>query len=122
MQEITEIPEFPSYAKGIINLRGEIIPVVDMRLRMGKLETEYSERTCIIVTSIREHYIGLVVDQVDEVTDIDNSIISPPPTVMGAGNSYLTGIGKLTNKIVLLMDTKKLLGNEDLAWLNTAYD
>lgn len=118
MQGITEIPEFPHYAKGIINLRGEIIPVVDMRLRMGKLEAEYSERTCIIVTSIREHYIGLIVDQVDEVTDIDDSLISPPPTVMGEGNSYLTGIGKLTNKVVLLMDTKKLLGNEELDWIN----
>ena len=120
VQEITPIPEFPHYAKGIINLRGNIIPVIDMRLRLGKSETEYNERTCIIVTNIEEHYIGLIVDQVDEVTDISEELISPPPTVSGTGESFITGIGKLTNKIVLLMNTKKLLGNEELTWLDTS--
>ncbi|MEG0542194.1 MAG: chemotaxis protein CheW [Angelakisella sp.] len=119
MQGITEIPEFPHYAKGIINLRGAIIPVIDMRLRLGKLEAEYNERTCIIVTNINERYIGLIVDQVDEVADIANDLIAPPPTVSGTGESYLTGIGKLTNKVVLLMDARKLLGNEQLACFDT---
>ncbi len=119
MQEITEIPEFPHYAKGIINLRGEIIPIVDMRLRLGKPEAEYNERTCIIVTTINGRCIGLIVDQVDEVTDIKDELISPSPTVSGAGESYLTGIGRLSNKVVLLLDTKRLLGNEELAWIDT---
>ena len=120
MQEIIEIPDFPHYAKGIINLRGEIIPVMDMRLRLGRVEAQYNERTCIIVTSIKERYMGLIVDHVDEVTDIAEELIAAPPTVSSdMGESYLTGIGRLTNKVVLLMDIKKLLGNSDLAWLDT---
>ena len=66
MQQITEIPEFPEYAKGIINLRGEIIPVIDVRIRLFKPVIEYSDRTCIIVTDVRGSYFGFVVEQVDE--------------------------------------------------------
>ena len=120
MQKITEIPEFPYYAKGIINLRGEIIPVMDMRLRLGKMEATYDERTCIIVTSINQHYVGLIVDQVDEVTQISDEQISPPPTIASTNSSYLVGIGKLTDKVVLLMNTGKLLGNEELDWIDTS--
>lgn len=120
VQQITEIPEFPHYVKGIINLRGEIIPIMDMRLRLGKVEAVYTDRTCIIITNIKDYYMGLIVDQVEEVTDISDELIAPPPTVTGSsGESYLTGIGKLTNKVVLLMDTQKILYNEKLAELDT---
>lgn len=120
MQEITEVPEFPSYAKGIINLRGSIIPVIDVRLRFGKQEKEYDERTCIIVTLIRDSAVGFIVDAVDAVTDIDDDNISPPPKVAGEySSSYLTGIAKHEGKVVLLMDTQKLLSNEILSTLIT---
>ncbi len=70
MQEITPLPDFPEYAKGVINLRGNIIPVIDMRIRLKKPEAEYNESTCIIVTNIQDTYIGFIVDTVDEVVDI----------------------------------------------------
>lgn len=120
MQEITEVPEFPPYAKGIINLRGSIIPVIDVRLRFGKQEKEYDERTCIIVTMIRDSSVGFIVDAVDAVTDIDDDNISPPPRVAGEyTSSYLTGVAKHEGKVVLLMDTQKLLSSEILSTLLT---
>lgn len=122
IQEITQIPDFPKYAKGIINLRGEIIPVIDVRLRLNKNETKYDERTCIIVTRIDGNSVGFIVDQVDEVTYISDDLIAPPPVMAGSSGTYLTGVGKLKDKVVLLMDTNKLLGNEDLEWISQSVD
>ncbi|MEG0273439.1 MAG: chemotaxis protein CheW [Hydrogenoanaerobacterium sp.] len=114
MQNITEVPEFPSFAKGIINLRGAIIPLIDVRMRIGKLEADYNERTCIIVTDINSSNVGFIVDEVDAVTSIPNESIAPPPMLSGCESSYITGIGKMENKVVLLMDTRKIVGEEDL--------
>ncbi len=121
IQEITPIPDSPSYAKGVINLRGSIIPVIDVRLRFGKTETGYGERTCIIVTNIEENYIGFIVDSVDEVTTISDDNISPPPRVSkDRTNTYLTGIGKVQNKVVLLLDTGKILNESEIDVVNEA--
>lgn len=79
MQEITEVPEFPKYAKGIIDLRGIIVPIIDMRLRLKKEAIEYNERTCIIVTKIDDLYMGFIVDAVSEVTNIYEDNISCAP-------------------------------------------
>jgi len=119
IQQITTIPDFPSYAKGIINLRGAIIPVIDIRLRFHKPEVPYTERTCIIVTQIRQHAAGLIVDAVDEVTDIEDGMISVPPR-MGAREPqavYLTGIGQLDQKIVLLLDVGKIVSEQEFETL-----
>lgn len=122
MQHVTEIPEYPHYAKGIINLRGSIIPLIDVRLRLGKPETEYTDRTCIIVTSVQENEFGFIVDEVDEVTTIPAELISQPPQMGGetaSTNRYLTGIARLPaqegeqEKIVLSIATKKLLGEQE---------
>ncbi|MEG1684120.1 MAG: chemotaxis protein CheW [Oscillospiraceae bacterium] len=117
VQEITAIPDFPHYAKGVMNLRGEIIPVMDLRLRLGREVCDYTWRTCTIVTSLGEHLIGLIVDEVDEVADIPADRISPPPHVGESDDGYMTGIARLDTKVVLLMDTGKLMGGEDLSWL-----
>ncbi|MEG2087455.1 MAG: chemotaxis protein CheW [Angelakisella sp.] len=114
MQKITEVPEFPSYAKGIINLRGAITPLIDARLRLGKEEIDYNERTCVIVTDISDSSIGFIVDEVDAVMVIDNDLVSPPPRLEGSGEGYITGIGKLENKVVLIIDTQKLIGVGEL--------
>ncbi|MEG0650505.1 MAG: chemotaxis protein CheW, partial [Oscillospiraceae bacterium] len=87
MQNITEVPEFPYYAKGIINLRGSIIPLIDARLRLGKAEAEYNERTCVIVTSINEHFVGFIVDEVDAVVTIADDLIVPPPRLDASNDS-----------------------------------
>ena len=103
MQEITPIPDSPAYAKGVINLRGFIIPLIDVRLRFGKPEAEYNERTCIVVTSLEENYIGFIVDSVNEVATIDDRT-----------NAYLTGVGKIGEKVVLLLDTNKILNADEI--------
>ncbi|MDW5300106.1 MAG: chemotaxis protein CheW [Sedimentibacter sp.] len=115
MQDITTVPEFPNYAKGVINLRGTIIPIVDVRLRLKKEEKEYDERTCIIVTNINDSFIGFIVDSVDEVAKIFEDNISNPPK-MGSDyiNTYITGIAKLDNKIVLLINLKKMLSEKEI--------
>lgn len=115
MQEITEVPNFPYYAKGIMNLRDSIIPVIDLRLRFGKPEAAYTDRTCIIVTNIRNRLIGTIVDQVDEVTLIDEQAISQAPELTNHTTSqYLTGIGKQHGRVILLLDTDRILNGEQL--------
>lgn len=117
VQDITEIPEFPVYAKGIINLRGTIIPVIDMRIRLGKMEIPYDDKTCIIVTSIGGRLIGLAVDSVDEVTYISDEEISPPPKLpdVDTESRFITGVGLHNDKITLLLDSQKILGEEEIS-------
>jgi purine-binding chemotaxis protein CheW len=119
MQEITEIPEFPYYAKGVINLRGTIVPIIDLRLRLKKEGAQYDERTCIIITNIEGLYIGFIVDSVNDVTNIFEDDISAPPQ-MGNGyvNTYITGIAKLNNEIVVLIDLKKVLNEKEIESFN----
>lgn len=114
MQKITSLPDFPDYAKGIINLRGSIIPVIDMRIRLKKPEAEYNESTCIIVTNIRDTYMGFIVDTVDEVADISSENITPAPRLSkDSVNRYLTGIGQIGEKVVLLLDISKILSDSE---------
>ncbi len=121
IQEITPIPDSPVYAKGVINLRGNIIPVIDVRLRFSKTEEAYNERTCIIVTRIDQNYIGFIVDSVDEVTNIGDEDISPAPKVSkDRTNAYLSGIGKVENKVVLLLDTSKILNESEIQQVSDA--
>lgn len=112
VQPITEVPDYPSYAKGIINMRGSIIPIIDVRLRLGKPAAEYNDRTCIIVTNCRDKNYGLVVDEVEEVADVADDRIAPPPKIMdGVTDQFITGIGKMEEGVVLLIDAIRLLGN-----------
>lgn len=114
IQPITEVPELPHFIKGIINLRGKIIPVMDVRLRFKKLENEYNDRTCIIVIEVRDVFIGLIVDAVSDVLDISSSDIVPPPEVnANTNNKYIKGIGKVGSDVKLLLDCEKLINDED---------
>lgn len=115
MQEIIKIPEYPEYAKGIISLRGSVIPVIDMRLRLKRDERAYDERTCTIVTSIDEMQVGLIVDGVDEVADVDPECVSASPKMSDDHTEvFVTGIASLENKVILLLDTGKLLHYDEL--------
>ncbi len=115
MQEITDVPEFPPYARGVINLRGTIIPIIDVRMRLKEKEIVCDERTCIIVTNIKGSYIGFIVNSVNEVIDIYNEDISDPPQIGNDYvNTYVTGIAKLSDNIVLLIDLKKILNEKEL--------
>ncbi|BCJ95605.1 chemotaxis protein CheW [Anaerocolumna cellulosilytica] len=110
IQSITEIPELPEYVRGIINLRGKIIPVMDVRLRFKKEPRDYNDRTCIIVVDIGELSIGLIVDSVSEVLSIDDKdMVEPPKLNKGYQNRYIKNIGKVGTEVKLLLDCEKLL-------------
>ncbi|EGW39725.1 chemotaxis protein CheW [Desulfosporosinus sp. OT] len=115
IQAITEIPELPEYVKGIINLRGKIIPVMDVRLRFKKEPREYNDRTCVIVVDIKDISIGLIVDSVSEVLTIpEQGIVEPPKMNKGFNNRYIKNIGKVGNDVKLLLDCEKLLTDDEL--------
>jgi purine-binding chemotaxis protein CheW len=112
---ITEVPELPIFIRGIMNLRGRIIPVMDMRLRFKKEFVDYDERTCIIVVDILDSSVGLIVDSVSEVTNIaDNDIVDQPMLSSGVSNKYIKSIGKVGNEVKLLLDCEKLLTPSEL--------
>ena len=114
IQDITEVPELPNYVRGIINLRGKIIPVIDVRVRFKKEAKEYTDRTCIVVVDIKGTSVGLIVDNVAEVISIDDSNIVPPPDIKtGFHNRYVRGIGKVGNEVKLLLDCEKLLNDDE---------
>jgi len=121
IQPITEIPELAEYIKGIINLRGKIIPVMDVRLRFKKPPREYNDRTCVIVIDIRDISIGLIVDSVSEVLVIpEQDIVEPPQMNRGFNNRYIKKIGKVGNDVKLLLDCEKMLTQDELENLNEA--
>ena len=115
MQEITCVPEFPEYAKGVINLRGIIIPIVDIRLRLKKEEIPDNGRKCIIIIKTDDLHLGFIVDSVSDVTNINSDDISNPKIGSDHVNTYITGMAKLNNKIVLLMDLSKIVNEEELS-------
>ncbi len=115
VQTITEVPEQPAYIKGIINLRGKIIPVLDVRLRFKKEPRDYDERTCIIVVDIQDLLVGLIIDRVVEVADILLTQISEPPKLNNDfKNRYIQGIGKTENGVKLLLDCNRLLLDDEI--------
>jgi len=120
IQSITEIPEMPEYIKGVINLRGKVIPVMDVRTRFKLEPRAYDERTCIIVVEIDGTSVGLVVDTVNEVADIPEDQVEPPPKSKRKGGSYIQGIGKIGKEVKILLDINKILYEEELETLSEA--
>ncbi|NMB32661.1 MAG: purine-binding chemotaxis protein CheW [Clostridium sp.] len=120
VQPITQIPELPEYIQGIINLRGKIIPVMDVRLRFGKKFSEYNDRTCIIVIDSEDILIGLIVDSVSEVMSIPEEDIVEPPDLNQGKNKYIKGIGKIGNGVRLILDCEKLLTEKEAENLSNA--
>lgn len=117
IEPITEVPELPNYIRGVINLRGKIIPVMDVRLKFKKVEKEYDDRTCIVVVEIGGICIGLIIDTVVEVANIEENNISPPPKTSSNkdnANRYIKGIGKIQNEVRLLIDCNKLLEEDEI--------
>lgn len=122
IQSITQVPEQPEFIRGIINLRGKIIPVMDVRLRFKKEMKEYNDRTCIIVVDIDNLPIGLIVDSVVEVITILENDIAEPPKVSNVNNRYIKSIGKAGNDVKLLLDCEKLLSDNMLEELEEIHN
>lgn len=115
IQKITEVPDMPMFVKGVINLRGKVIPVMDVRLRFSMEGRNYDDRTCIVVVRIDDHEVGLVVDEVSEVADIPETSVEPPPRASRAGGSdYIQGIGKINEEVKILLNVNKLLFDEEM--------
>ena len=122
IQSITEIPEMADYIKGVINLRGKVIPVMDVRLRFKMPPREYDERTCIIVVEIDTTSVGLVVDTVNEVADIPEDQVEPAPKSKRKGGNYIQGIGKIGQEVKILLDINKILYEEELETISEAVE
>lgn len=121
LQSITKVPDVPDYIQGIINLRGKVIPIMDVRIRFGMAVRDYDARTCIIVINIQESSVGLIVDTVSEVADIDEAQIEPLPTVGNSLNrGFMKGIGKIGADVKLLLDADRLLYGEHLEGIRAA--
>jgi purine-binding chemotaxis protein CheW len=116
MQKVTEVPDMPDYVKGVINLRGRVIPVMDLRLRFGMEERAHDDRTCIIIADVKDNQLGFIVDTVAEVQDILEKDIEPPPNFKSdAGrNQYLAGLGKIGDKVTILIDVKRILQEREI--------
>lgn len=122
-QEITEIPESENYIKGLINLRGKIIPVIDVRIRFGQEPFEYNDRTVIIVINVKDTVVGLIVEKIAEVVEIQEDNILPSPSLTHSDkqqNQYVYGIGKVGDDVKLLLDPEKLLSDGDMAVMSQA--
>ncbi|MBF0201529.1 MAG: purine-binding chemotaxis protein CheW [Desulfamplus sp.] len=122
MMPITTVPRTPDFVKGVINLRGKVIPVIDLRLRFSIEESRYTERTCIIVVEISgthgDMVIGIVVDSVSEVLNIKKEQIEPSPSFgTSLDSEYILGMAKLDNGVKILLDINKVLGADDISML-----
>lgn len=115
LMEITAVPQVPEYIKGVINLRGKVIPVVDLRLKFNMPKVDYTNETCIIVLNVSDMAMSILVDRVSEVLDILQQDIEPPPSFgTKLKTDFITGMGKVGGKVKILLDIAKIL-TEDLA-------
>ena len=113
--EITKVPRAQNFVEGVINLRGKVIPIIDMRRRFGLDSKAHDQHTRIIVIEINNMIVGFVVDSVSEVLRIPASTVEPPPPVVaGLESEYISGVGKLHDRLLILLDLDKLLSGEDM--------
>ena len=114
LMDITKVPQTPDFVEGVINLRGKVIPVIDLRTKFGLARAEYNDQTCIIVVDVGT-MMGIIVDTVNEVHDIPTASIEPAPRFGSAvDTSYILGKGKVKDDVKILLDIDRVLTNEEL--------
>lgn len=117
--EITKVPRAPAFVEGVINLRGKVIPIIDLRRRFGLQSRNHDKHTRIIVIEISNMIVGFVVDSVSEVLRIPaNTVEPPPPVVAGLESEYISGVGKLEDRLLILLDLDRLLSGEERSMLH----
>ena len=116
MQKITAVPDMPAFVRGVINLRGKVIPAIDLRLRFGMVERAYDDRTCIVIVNIGGNSMGLIVDTVSEVLEIPKENVDPPPAFRKSGEKerYIAGLGKVGSEVKILLDIERIVSHEEL--------
>ena len=113
VMDITTVPQTPDFMKGVINLRGKVIPVVDLRLKFSMHEEEYTQETCVIVVEADSSQVGIIVDSVSEVLDINGGEIEETPSLgQGIDTNFIMGLGKVKEKIIILLDIEQILSSE----------
>jgi purine-binding chemotaxis protein CheW len=117
---VTNVPNSPYYVDGVINLRGKVIPIIDLRTRLGLDRKEHGKDTRIIVVELEGRTVGFVVDAVSEVLRIPRNITEPPPVLAsGVDSSYITAVGKLEDRLLILLDLDKVLSTDDKKLLDS---
>ena len=115
MSDITKVPRSPEFVEGVINLRGKVIPVIDLRKRFGLEVAERNNDTRTIVVDCEGKIVGLIVDSVSEVMEIDKENIEPPPRVnQGAGSRFIQGLGKVGKEVKILLEVQKILLEDEM--------
>lgn len=115
MMHITRVPKVAKFVKGVMNLRGVVTPIIDLRNRFGIEEAEYSESTRIIIVGVGDMEVGLIVDAANDVVDIPEEAIEPPPEVVGSIEvEYLNGVAKLDKRLLILLNLEKVLNTEGM--------
>ena len=115
LMDITTVPKTPGYMKGVINLRGKVIPIVDLRLKFSMPEEQHTQETCVIVVEVNNTSIGIIVDSVSEVLDIKSGEIEETPDFgKGIDTNFIMGLGKAKGKIIILLDIEQVLSSEEL--------
>ena len=121
MLQVTKVPNAPDYVNGVINLRGRVIPVINLRLRLGMPRKEPDKNTRIIVMEVNEKTVGFIVDSVNEVLRIPQDVTEAPPSLaMGINSDYIKSVGKLEDRLLILIDLEKILYNAETVQLNSA--
>ena len=114
MEKITLIPNAPDFVEGVINLRGNIIPIIDLKKRFNLEEIEGDKNTGIIIVKIEDVDMGIIIDSISKVVYISNSDIQPPPPMLsGIGQKYIKGVGKLEDKLLVVLDLEKLFTTDE---------
>ena len=114
MEKITLIPNAPDFVEGVINLRGNIIPIIDLKKRFNLEETDGDKNTGIIIVKIEDVDMGIIIDSISKVVSMANSDIQPPPPMLsGIGQKYIKGVGKLEDKLLVVLDLEKLFSSDE---------
>ena len=121
LMQVTRVPRAPSFVEGVINLRGKVIPVVDLRRRFGLPQAEHTRASRIVVVELSDHVVGVIVDGVSEVLRVNTATIEPPsPVVAGIDSEYLSGIAKVDEQLIILLDLDRVLARDERRALDAA--
>jgi purine-binding chemotaxis protein CheW len=114
VQQLTRVPNSPDFVDGVINLRGKVIPVIALRRRLGLEDIPYDKQTRIVVVEVRGTVLGFIVDSVSEVLRVPSETVEPPPRLGKVDREYVSGVGKLDNRLLILLDVDRLINGDEL--------